>query len=76
MKSVTISYFASLREERGISQEILRIESISVSELYLQLNLSLDMKLVRFAVNNEFVPPDTVLNDGDHLVFIPPVAGG
>lgn len=28
------------------------------------------------AVNEEYVPPDTPLRDGDELAFIPPVAGG
>ncbi|HEY5610548.1 MAG TPA: molybdopterin converting factor subunit 1 [Thermoanaerobaculia bacterium] len=28
------------------------------------------------AVNQNYVSPETVLNDGDELAFIPPVAGG
>ena len=30
----------------------------------------------RFAVNCEYVPPETVVKDGDELAFIPPVSGG
>lgn len=33
-------------------------------------------KSTRFAVNAEFAPVETVLNEGDELVFIPPVSGG
>ena len=31
---------------------------------------------VSFARNQEFVPPDTILADGDELAVIPPVSGG
>ncbi len=32
--------------------------------------------LTRFGVNLQFVEPDTILKDGDEIVFIPPVSGG
>jgi molybdopterin converting factor small subunit len=28
------------------------------------------------AVNREYVPASTALNDGDEVAFLPPVAGG
>ena len=31
---------------------------------------------VSFARNQQFVPPDTILEDGDELAVIPPVSGG
>jgi len=31
---------------------------------------------VRFAVNQEYVAPETALHEGDEVVFIPPVSGG
>ncbi len=31
---------------------------------------------VAVAVNQEYVPPDTPLRDGDEVALIPPVAGG
>ena len=34
------------------------------------------LTLIVDAVNDEFVDWSTTLNDGDKLVFIPPVAGG
>ncbi|EAZ93573.1 hypothetical protein CY0110_17297 [Crocosphaera chwakensis CCY0110] len=32
--------------------------------------------ITRFSVNYQFVEADTKLQDGDELVFIPPVSGG
>lgn len=34
------------------------------------------LEFTRFAVNAEYVPHETVLKEGDELVFIPPVSGG
>lgn len=33
-------------------------------------------EVTRFGVNLDFVPADTVLQDGDEVVLIPPVSGG
>ena len=33
-------------------------------------------EITRFGVNLQFVKPDTVLQDGDEVVLIPPVSGG
>ena len=32
--------------------------------------------LTRFGINFSFVEPDTILQDGDEVVLIPPVSGG
>jgi len=32
--------------------------------------------LTRFGINLQFVPSDTLLQDGDEVVLIPPVSGG
>ena len=32
--------------------------------------------VTRFGVNLDFVPEETVLKEGDEVVFIPPVSGG
>jgi molybdopterin synthase sulfur carrier subunit len=34
------------------------------------------LNLTRFGINCQFVEPDTILKDGDEVVFIPPVSGG
>jgi molybdopterin converting factor small subunit len=34
------------------------------------------LPFTRFAVNREYVPPETLVKDNDELAFIPPVSGG
>jgi molybdopterin converting factor subunit 1 len=78
--TIHIQYFAVLREQRGLLQETLQTSAETPTKLYAELaerhSFSLDPKLVRAAVNGEFVPLDTALQEGDQVVFIPPVAGG
>ena len=77
---ITVGYFALLREERGLESEELEVPAQTARELYLFLknkhSFSLRMELLRAAVNQEYMPWDCQLKDGDEVVFIPPVAGG
>lgn len=34
------------------------------------------LKFTRFAVNAEYISIETILKEGDELVFIPPLSGG
>jgi molybdopterin converting factor subunit 1 len=79
--SVTVRYFALLRDLAGKNEERLDVEAgADASQLYRQLAeryaFPLALRDVRVAVNDEFAPSEHVLRDGDRLVFIPPVAGG
>lgn len=79
-KKIHVVYCALLREERGLSSEVLETCSRSVKELYAELKNKYHFKLstgiLKVAVNNEFSPWETVLKSGDKVIFIPPVAGG
>ena len=80
MKTVRVSYFALLREERGQSQEEVVTAAETAGQLYDDLakahGFSLPGSRLRVAINDAFVPWTTSLCDGDGLVFLPPVAGG
>lgn len=80
MNTVQIQYFALLREQRGENAESLATSAATARELYTELKakhrFTLSPDLVRVAINNEFKDWDTALKSGDHIVFIPPVAGG
>ena len=79
-KIIHVHYFALLREERGLSQETITTTAHNVQELYLELKqkfgFRLNVDILRVAVNNEFKFWETPLHNNDHVVFIPPVAGG
>lgn len=80
MKTVTLRYFAVLRERRGLAVEQVKTPCESVGELVESLiaehRLGLPAALIRVAINHEFVEPTAQLEDGRELVLIPPVAGG
>lgn len=80
MITITIQYFALLREQRGVTEERLATAAATPAALYEELRarhgFTLPGDRVRAAVNEAFVAADATLRDGDHVVFIPPVAGG
>lgn len=80
MITLTVQYFAILREQRGLTQETLTTSAATPTALYEELRarhaFTLPADRVRAAVNDDFVSATHVLRDGDRLVFIPPVAGG
>ena len=80
MPNVSVQYFAILREQRGLTHESLTTEAKTPASLYDALRarhaFTLPSDRVRAAVNGTFVDPHSTLNDGDEVVFIPPVAGG
>jgi molybdopterin converting factor subunit 1 len=80
MLTLTVQYFAILREQRGLTQETLTTSAATPTALYEELRarhaFTLPADRVRAAVNDDFVSATTPLREGDRLVFIPPVAGG
>lgn len=79
-KNLTITYYAILREQRGLSEERLESAATTPGELYDALRaehgFSLAAHQLKVVVNDAFQPWDTPLSAGDRVVFIPPVAGG
>lgn len=80
MKQIKIQYFAVFREQSGLGEESIQTSSVTVGDLYTELGLkhhfSLPASIVRASINLEFRPLGFELQDGDTVVFIPPVAGG
>ena len=84
--TVTVIYFARLREALGKSSERLALPA-HVRELSDVRQLLRDRggawaaelgegKSVRVAVNQDMAKADTPVNDGDEIAFFPPVTGG
>jgi molybdopterin converting factor subunit 1 len=79
-KTISVQYFAILREQRGLGQESLTTPAATPAALYEELrarhHFTLPGDRVRAAVNDAFVDSTAALREGDRVVFIPPVAGG
>lgn len=79
-KTVTVEYFAQLRERSGVDREVVVTSARTVSELYAELQawhgFTLPSSLLKVAVNAAFARWEDPIGVGDTIVFIPPVAGG
>jgi molybdopterin synthase sulfur carrier subunit len=80
--TVTIKLFAAYQDAFGVT-ELTRnfppqtpIKAVLEELITEKPELECWRKLTRFGINYQFVTPDTLLNDGDEIVLIPPVSGG
>jgi len=79
-RRVTVRFFALLREQAGCRELTLDTAAPTPAALYEELagshGLLVPPAILTYAVNERYVPADTVLAAGDRVTFIPPVAGG
>jgi molybdopterin converting factor small subunit len=79
-KKIRISYYALLRQERGLAEETITSEATTVRELYQELKARHTFKLseaqIKASINSKIASWDTPINEGDNVLLIPPVAGG
>lgn len=77
---VKIKYFAAMREEAGLSEEVVDTVSRTVNELFDELNTKYGFKIekgiLKVAINEEYSNFSNEISELDTIVFIPPVAGG
>ena len=77
--SVTVLYFASLRDAAGCGREQVPAPA-SLAALYDELRarhgFALPRDRLRVALDGEFAAWDAVPRDGAEVAFIPPVSGG
>jgi molybdopterin synthase sulfur carrier subunit len=84
--TLTVLYFAWLRERTGVAQETVDppagVATVAALVDWLRARgprhqaAFAQARLIRCAVNQDFADPATVLNDGDEVAFFPPVTGG
>ncbi len=78
-KTLTVRYFALFRERAGCEQEELAIEADTAGELFAEVARRHGLPHLadaKVAVNDEMSSFESVLNDGDTVLFFPPVSGG
>ena len=79
MATVTVRYFAALRERRGVDQESVEVpQGWTLKQLYLHLfppgpEGSLT---VAYARNHVLAKPEDAVEEGDEIAFLPPIGGG
>ena len=77
---IRVIYFAKLRDLIGLDEEIFSMkEGDDPSDVLASIKKKHKIDVganFKIAVNDEFSKWDIKLNNGDRLVFIPPVTGG
>jgi molybdenum cofactor guanylyltransferase len=80
MKTIELRYFAQLREIAQKDAESIQTESCTPAGLYEEIKQRYQFphkqKHLMVAINDDFSSWDHLLQEGDEVVFIPPVAGG
>lgn len=81
--TVTILYFAGLRELLGVGEErvdltadVSTVEQLAEELVKRHPTLRPHLASVRFAVNESFVDSQASVHDADTVALIPPVSGG
>jgi MoaE-MoaD fusion protein len=79
---INVKLFAILRDKAGASELQLDLPdgataATAIDALKQKVPAIADhARSAAYAVNQNYVPPSTVLNDNDELAIIPPVSGG
>ena len=80
MIQITILYFGQLRQNAGIARESVSTEAATLAELWEDrskaLGFTFSRKSLRFARNEDLCDPDSRIQNGDTIAFMPPMAGG
>ncbi|KZL48224.1 MoaD/ThiS family protein [Nodularia spumigena] len=80
--TVSVKLFAAYQEAYGVSELILElphntpVKAVCDRLIAEHPQLTQWRDITRFGINLIFVEPDSLLQDGDEVVLIPPVSGG
>ena len=76
--SVTVKYFANLKELIGRDRDDIEYrEGMTVADVWSQVKGEMNYSMGYLtAVNMEYAPEHTKIEDGDEVAFFPKVSGG
>jgi len=75
--SITVRYFASIREKLGKEQDIIESKGVTCAADVWSRSANIPLPVnTLVAVNMEYARPDQSVHDGDEVAFFPPVTGG
>ncbi len=78
--TIKVCYFGLLADRRGLAEERVTTAARTPAALYAELDAAYHLGLAtpdfRAAVDDEFVPWDRPLAEGDMLALLPPMSGG
>lgn len=76
---VQVLFFAQLSRQAGVNELNITIapaSNIRTLATQLEQEYGLDLTGCMVAINEEYADPERILEDGDEVAFLPPVAGG
>ncbi len=76
--TITVKFFANLREQYGLTEEIIDFnDGISISDIWSKVTNGQEIpESVMIAVNMQYEKDNIKVKDGDEVAFFPPVSGG
>ena len=77
MGTISVRYFARIREQLGKGQELIDSEGVQcVADVWRRVSGAATSTKVLVAVNQEYAAMDHPVGTGDEVAFFPPVTGG
>lgn len=76
--SITVRYFANLREQLGRSEDVLEVDKpLTVLQVWsIATGMTQLPNQILCAVNMEYADSECIVRKGDEVAFFPPVTGG
>jgi molybdopterin synthase sulfur carrier subunit len=74
--SITVRFFASLREDLGDNKTLQAEQVQTVTDVWNQFSQNELGNNILISLNMEYVNADCSVKDGDEVAFFPPVTGG
>ena len=80
MKKLTVRYFATFRENAGVSEESLSLQAETAADVFAATadrhGSNEPQGHCKVAINDVMADWNSPVNDGDTILLFPPVAGG